>query len=436
MALGGGTFIAQNKKLPGTYINFVSAQSASSALSERGAAAVGVVTGWGVSGDIFSVTSEDFQKHSTELFGSDITSDDLKGLRDIFMNARTVYCYRLDGGGVKASCTYASAKFPGTKGNSLKIVITANVDDNEKFDVTTVYGTQTVDTQTGVASAAELRSNDWVDFISTATLAATAGTSLTGGTDGTVNGAAHQAFLDKLEAFSFNALGCNSTESTIKALYVNYCRRLRDELGRKFQVVVQGYAADYEGAVNVKNSVTDTGAAGNELIWWVTGVVAGTAVNASCTNMVYNGEYTINTDYTQSQLENAIDQGEFTFHKAGDSVNVLTDINSLVTTTDTKGSIFKKNQTIRVIDQIANDTAVIFNEGYIGKVPNDTPGREALRSEIIALHENLSDLRAIEDFRESDIAISQGADASSVVVTDAVTVVNAMEKLYMTVTVA
>ena len=115
---------------------------------------------------------------------------------------------------------------------------------------------------------------------------------------------------------------------------------------------------------------------------------------------------------------------------------MLTDINSLVTTTDTKGSIFKKNQTIRVIDQIANDTAVIFNEGYIGKVPNDTPGREALRSEIIALHENLSDLRAIEDFRESDIAISQGADASSVVVTDAVTVVNAMEKLYMTVTVA
>ena len=436
MALGGGTFIAQNKKLPGTYINFVSAQSASSALSERGAAAVGVVTGWGVSGSIFEVTSEEFQKYSMKLFGSDITSDELKGLRDLFMNARTVYCYRLDGGGVKASCTYASAKFPGTKGNSLKIVITANVDDNEKFDVTTVYGTQTVDTQTGVASAAELRSNDWVDFISTATLAATAGTPLTGGTDGTVNGAAHQAFLDKLEAFSFNALGCNSTESTIKALYVNYCRRLRDELGRKFQVVVQGYAADYEGAVNVKNSVTDTGAAGNELIWWVTGVVAGTAVNASCTNMVYNGEYTINTDYTQSQLENAIDQGEFTFHKAGDSVNVLTDINSLVTTTDTKGSIFKKNQTIRVIDQIANDTAVIFNEGYIGKVPNDTPGREALRSEIIALHENLSDLRAIEDFRESDIAISQGADASSVVVTDAVTVVNAMEKLYMTVTVA
>ena len=28
--LGGGTFINQNKKLPGTYINFASAQNASS----------------------------------------------------------------------------------------------------------------------------------------------------------------------------------------------------------------------------------------------------------------------------------------------------------------------------------------------------------------------------------------------------------------------
>lgn len=38
MALGGGTFTAQNKELPGAYINFVSAASASAALSDRGIA--------------------------------------------------------------------------------------------------------------------------------------------------------------------------------------------------------------------------------------------------------------------------------------------------------------------------------------------------------------------------------------------------------------
>ena len=36
MALGGGTFTSQNKELPGAYINFVSAASASAALSDRG----------------------------------------------------------------------------------------------------------------------------------------------------------------------------------------------------------------------------------------------------------------------------------------------------------------------------------------------------------------------------------------------------------------
>ena len=40
MALGGGTFISQNKKLPGSYINFASAQNASSSIGERGIAAI------------------------------------------------------------------------------------------------------------------------------------------------------------------------------------------------------------------------------------------------------------------------------------------------------------------------------------------------------------------------------------------------------------
>lgn len=436
MALGGGTFVSYNKKLPGTYINFVSAVSSSAALSDRGIAAIGLTTGWGKTGEIFEVTSGDFQKNSLTLFGSEYTAADMKGLRDLFQSARTAYCYRLDGGGNKATCTYATAKYAGTKGNSLKIVITVNADDSDKFDVETIYGTTSVDKQVGVAAATDLVNNDWVDFITSATLAATAGTALTGGTDGTVNGTAHQGFLDKLEAYSFNALGCNSDDATTKTLYVNYCKRLRDELGKKFQLVVHNNAADYEGVVNIKNAVTDTGATGHELIFWTLGVIAGTAVNASCTNKKYNGEYTVNVSYTQSQLETAIDSGEFAFHKVGNDVRVLTDINSLVTVTDQKGAIFKRNQTIRVIDQIANDVAVIFNQSYLGVVPNDGMGRSALKQEIASQHEELQRIGAIEGFDSSDISVERGNDITSVVVTDSITVINAMEKLYMTVTVA
>lgn len=50
MALGGGTFTSQNKKLPGTYINFVSAASASAALSDRGVATMPLELDWGTEG--------------------------------------------------------------------------------------------------------------------------------------------------------------------------------------------------------------------------------------------------------------------------------------------------------------------------------------------------------------------------------------------------
>ena len=434
MALGGGTFIAQNKVLPGAYINFVSVAAASATLSDRGIAAIGVELNWGVTGSIFEVTNGDFQKNSLKIFGYSYDNENLKGLRDLFANINTLLCYRLNGGGVKASNTFATAKYAGTRGNDLKIVIAKNADDDTKWDVSTVLGTSIMDTQT-VASAADLVSNDWVDFDKTATLAATAGTALAGGTNSDVDGAAHQAFLDKLEAKSFNALGCLSTTDAIKGLYVNFCKRLRDEIGKKFQVVVYNKAADYEGVVNVKNAVTDTGAAGSELVYWVTGVIAGTAVNASALNKKYDGEFSVNVDYTQSQLENAIKAGEFTLHQVGNDVRVLSDINSLVTTSDTKGDIFKDNQTIRVIDQIANDIAVLFNTKYLGVVPNDNAGRISLWSDIVQHHANLQKIRAIENFEDSDVTVSQGETKKAVVVADAVTVVNAMEKLYMTVTI-
>ena len=47
MALGGGTFVTQNKKLPGSYINFVSAAKASATLSERGYATMPLELDWG-----------------------------------------------------------------------------------------------------------------------------------------------------------------------------------------------------------------------------------------------------------------------------------------------------------------------------------------------------------------------------------------------------
>ena len=434
MALGGGTFTAQNKVLPGTYINFISTANASSALSQRGICAVGLELDWGDDTGLIELTNEDFIKHSKEILGYDYDHASLIGLREIFRNSIKVYVYRLNGGGVKASNTYATAKYAGIRGNDLKIVIAVNADDNTMFDVTTLLGTVEVDRQT-VADATVLVDNDYVVFKKDATLEVTAGIALANGTNTTVTATQHQALLDKLESVSFNVLGCISETDTIKTLYINYCKRLRDEIGKKIQVVVYNKAADYEGVVNVKNTVTDTTANAASLVYYVTGLVAGIEVNKSASNKVYDGEFSINTNYTQSQLETAINSGEFTFHNVGTETRVLLDINSLTTTTETKSDAFKQNQTIRVIDQIANDIAVIFNDKYLGKVPNDQSGRISLWSDIVKHHEELQTIRAIENFIDDDVKVEQGNTKTSVVVNDAITTVYAMEKLYMTVTV-
>lgn len=434
MALGGGTFTVQNKVLPGAYINFVSLATATATLSDRGYATMPLELDWGIEGEVFEVTNADFQKNSMKIFGYDYTNEKLKGLRDLFKNITTLFAYRLNGDGVKASNTFATAKYAGTRGNDIKIQVQVNVDDDSLFDVNTYLGTVMVDSQT-VAKAADLVANDYVTFKSSAELSSTAGTPLEGGTNGNVTGTNHQAYLDKIESYSFNAMGVVTTENTIKSLYDAFCKRMRDEVGAKFQVILYNKASDYEGIINVKNKTSDEGWSEASLVYWVTGISAGCAVNKSNLNKVYDGEFAVNVDYTQTQLTKAIQAGEFTLHQVGDDIRVLEDINSLVTETETKAYIFKDNQTIRVIDQIANDIAVLFNTKYLGAVPNDEAGRISLWADIVKHHEQLQDIRAIENFTDEDVKVSQGDTKKAVVVQDAVTVVNAMAKLYMTVTV-
>jgi hypothetical protein len=432
MALGGGAFLTQDKIIPGSYINFVSTSRANAALSDRGVATMPLELDWGLEGQVFKVNSVDFQKDSLKIFGYEFDHEKMKGLRELFKNIHTLYAYRLNGGGIKATNTYATAKYAGTRGNDIKIIVKKNVDDENAFDVITVLGSETVDKQT-VKLATELIDNNWVTFKKEASLEITAGVPLAGGTNKDITGTEHSDYLAKIESYSFNAIGVVTTEESIKSLYAAFVKRMREEVGAKFQAVIHNMPADYIGVINLKNKCKELEAG---LVYWVTGIVAGCAVNKSNLNKTYDGEFTVDADYTQTQLERAIQNGEFVLHYVGSDIRVLEDINSMVTTSDAQGDVFKDNQTIRVIDQIANDIANLFTTKYLGKVPNDPAGRTSLWSDIVKHHEALQNIRAIEGFTDKDVTIDQGNDKKSVVVNDAITVVNTLAKLYMTVTVA
>lgn len=390
---------------------------------------------WGPDDDVFAVSNGDFQENSRRLFGYPADHEKMKGLADLFLNARTLYAYRINGGGKKAENSLAVARYTGIRGNDLKIVIQQNVDDGDAWDVKTYLGTHLVDSQT-VRDVSGLTANDYVAFKPDAVLVATASSPLAGGANGTVDGGAHQRYLDRIESCSFNTMGVTVTEEAVKKLYVAFNRRLRDEMGIKFQMVLYRTDADYMGVISVKNRTLEEDWPESSLVYWVTGAECGCEVNRSVQNRKYNGSFTVDTDYTQIQLRQCISSGELVFHRVGTDIRVLSDINSMVTVSDDCGAIFKDNQTVRVIDQVGNDIAVIFSTRYLGVIPNNNAGRVSLWSDIVSHHRQMARIGAIENFSDADVQVEPGDTKKSVVVADRITVVNAMDRLYMTVTVA
>lgn len=437
MALGGGIWLTQKKVLPGTYINYVSAARATANLSDRGYVAVPLEFDWGAENEIITIESSTFMKEAINLFGVNSTHDSLRPIREILKGAKTLYTYRLNSGGEKATATLdtltATAKYSGLLGNSITIVITENEEDSLLFDVRTLVNNRLEDVQTA-ANAESLESNSYVVFEGTGTLTVTAGLALEGGTNGTVTEDSYTQFLTKVESYYINTLAYAGTDDTIKSLFVQHTKNMREDFGVKFQTVLYKKSdADYEGIISVENKATDEGVNEGSLVYWVVGKTAGCPINRSLTNMVYDGEYTIDVDYTQTELANAIKSGKFMFHRVGDQVRVLTDINTFVSFTPEKSKDFSINQIIRVLDQDAVDTAAVFNNRYLGKVQNNDSGRISLWNELVTLAREYQRLGAIENFEAEDITIEKGNDKKSVVVTKYLEPTSAMEKLYVTV---
>ncbi len=453
MALGGGTWQFQNKILPGTYINFASKVRAEAAIADRGYCTMAIEMDWGPEEEIFSVTAEDFQTNTSAVFGYDYADDKMKGLRDLFTHAKMCYFYRLSNGAVKASNSMGTAKYAGIRGNDITTEIIANVDEEGKFDVNTyitVDGVKTVmEKQKALTKWSEVEDNDYVVWAdkSDTKLAATAGIAMTGGSNGdAVTSKQYSDYLDAISPYYFNTMGYVGSDATIRNLFISNVKRMRDETGAKYQLVVYGAEdVDHEGIISVANKVKDSGEEVGALVYWVTGAEASCAVNASLTNSTYDGEYTIDTKYSQLELERAIQGGRFIFHNVTETVSgelvgkvkVLTDINTFTSFTKRKNSDFSHNQVMRVLDQIAIDVANLFNKTYLGQEQNDDEGRKALWGDVVYLHKEYQRVRAIQNFVDEDIEMpTQGTEKTAVLLNICVQPTCCMEKLYAAVVVA
>ncbi len=421
----GGTFVTYNKVLPGAYINFISKARALGSIADRGVMAMALKNNWGDENKVITITNEDFQKDSLKILGYEYTSPLLTPFREAFKNAKEIKYFRI-GTGEKAKATIGGlnveAKYSGTRGNDIKIKIASNVDD-DKSTIYTYIENILVD-ETVATNIDELTENDFVVFSGTGDFEENAGTNLLGGTDSEVTNAEYSKFLALVEAENFNVLIYDGEDELTKGLFESFTKRLRDDEGIKISTVLYNYKkADFEGIVSVKND--------KNLVYWVGGALAGAEINQSLTNKIYDGEYTFEAKYSNNELKEAIENGEFVFYYDSGDVRVLKDINTFVSFSTDKNSDFSNNQIIRVLDSTANDIARIFNDYYLGKMQNDALGRDIFKSELINYFNMLQAIRAIDNFSADDISIKKGVEKGDVVVDLMIEPVASMDKLYM-----
>ncbi|WLP59910.1 phage tail sheath family protein [Bacillus pumilus] len=445
--MNGGTFTpGTEKKRPGIYFNFKTTAQQRITLGDRGTVALPITLSWGEPKTFISISGiEDLNKK----VGLNIDDKSLLLFREAKKKAQTVLLYRLnEGEPAKAQISEnfnVLANYGGQKGNEVTIQVTENVLDSSKRDVVTYVGTDIVDKQV-VTDVKELKQNKYVSFSGEGEVTITAGVTLSGGKNGVPSVADYTAFLEAAETEYFDVIALpNNTSEQLKATFVAFVKRLRDDQGRKVQGVLPNYEANHEGIINVTSGVLledGTEITPAKATAWVAGASAGANFNQSLTFVEYEGAVDTLERLDNDQVEYRLSQGEFlfTFDARDRTVIVEKDINSLTTYTTEKNKTFAKNKIIRVLDAINNDLTrelkdlIKLRKANGNDIPASDDGLQLVKTLITQYLTQLQDGSGITGFdSETDIMIALNEDRDGFLIDLAVQPVDAAEKFYFNV---
>ena len=287
--MAGGTWIDQNKVRPGVYINYKSSPQALSTMGERGTVAIARQLSWGEVGKLIAI--EDPSDCATKL-GYSSTSDEMLFIRQILLGsnrtngAKKVLVWRLDCAGAskasallgtEAGAAKAEARYVGTRGNDISIVVTVvNNSDNKPvgYTIQTLLAGKVVESVTVKSDATgnQIESNSYVVFSGGAIKEGTY--PLTGGSDG------------------------NQYENPIKASAELY-------KGSSIVITAEAVVAGEDGnRISVEIGDTHSGSSQRDLIVYVDNTEkARTPFSGGASNSQVSNEYVVvnktgNTDWT------------------------------------------------------------------------------------------------------------------------------------------
>ena len=421
--MGGSWDGNENKIIPDVYQRYSSQSSLVMQPSTRGIVTIAKDLSWGPVGVVQTI---DAGEDMTPYTGYDATDASNRWVQEMLKGTnRTsapyrILLYRLNGtGGVKATATTgqltATAKYPGTRGNDISIVVTDLTDP----EGSTVVDGRIVDSQI-VETIDQLVANDWVTFSGTGAPTSTVGAPLSGGVNPTSEAGDWSDYTEDIEAYRFDAMVYDGTDATVRTALLNFIRRYFDDNGRQAQLVASGLTnPDSRWVVNVMSGVVlsdGTTLTPQQVCWWAGGALAGAQYNQDLTGASYPDAVQVTPKLKRSDLEAGIQAGQWLLADDGEGrVTVVYDINSLTTYTKDITEPYHLNRTMRVAMVSGNDVNDVFGRQFKGAEDNNETGRMNLKATLVDYLLTMQDNRGIQNFDgKTDVQVYQGAKIDSV----------------------
>jgi hypothetical protein len=194
-----------------------------------------------------------------------------------------------------------------------------------------------------------------------------------------------------LETIEWNYFAFPDIADTEVEAFKTWEKTLRDNLNKPVKAVLPNCAGDYEGIINFASSNLKGGGntyTAKQYCARIAGLLASTPLKISATYAplpeLTDCDHLIKTD-----ADAAIDAGKLIVINDGRKVKIARAINSLVTTTATKGSKFKKIKLIDIMDQAKYDISCTVEDSYIGKIDNTYDNKVLLISAIQVYFEQM-----------------------------------------------
>lgn len=342
-----------------------------------------------------------------------------------------------DTGGGETNTITAVAKYGGSRGNLLTVTMDANPLGG--YDVIIHLDGSKVAEYEGLYTVEELieQDNPYVDFVGSGDLGEAAGTTLSGGTDEEATNLDITEFIDAWESVKFNTVCFPFENTTIQQAALTKVKYMRDDMGKGVQVVMpDAVTPDYEGVINVTNSVSLDGddLSHAEVCAWVAGATAGASYVESLTYNEYAGATAVVDPKNHEEAVAAINNGEFFFSvNENEEIVVEYDINSLTTFADGKDKSYRKNRVIRVYDTLQESIQLNFPPN---KYDNDEIGWDIMEGIGKAILKLFEDAGAITNVTyDEDFLVDRELSVDDETYFNVgIQAVDSAEKLYFTVT--